>query len=60
MGNIRLAPIIDHILNLGFPIKGNNISYFSSNENVYVFAGRDPLSQEVCIPLDDIGGEYNS
>ena len=53
-GNIRLAPIIEYISAMGFPVKDNLISYFSACEGVFVFAGRDPLPAQTTIPSEDI------
>ena len=42
-GYIKLAPIIAHIATMGFPVLNNLISYYSINEKVFVFVGKDPL-----------------
>lgn len=39
---------------MGFPIKESLISYFSACEQVFVFAGRDPVPAETTIPNEDI------
>jgi hypothetical protein len=39
---------------MGFKIKDAMISYFSYQDNVFVFAGRDPIGQSTTIPLDDL------
>ena len=39
---------------MGFPVKDNLISYFSACEQVFVFAGRDPVPPETTIPSEDI------
>ena len=39
---------------MGFPIKGNIISYFSFVEKVFVFVGREPLTEEMTIPVEDM------
>ena len=39
---------------MGFPVKDNLISYYSINEKVFVFIGKDPLSSDIFIPCGDI------
>ena len=39
---------------MGFPIKDNLISYFSNNEHLFVFVGKEPLPDEFVIPAEDI------
>jgi hypothetical protein len=53
-GNIKLTPIIEHIQSMGFSVKDNLISYFSSSDQVFVFAGRDPLPTQTTIPIEDV------
>lgn len=56
-GNIKLAPIINYISQMGFPVKDNMISYFSASEQAYVFLGSYPFPQDITIPIEDIEGQ---
>ena len=52
--NVKLAPIIKKISTMGIPVKDHLISYFSNNERLFVFVGKEPLSEDCTIPMDDI------
>jgi len=39
---------------MGFPVKDNLISYYSFNDNVFVYAGKEPLPPQTMIPVEDI------
>lgn len=52
--NVKVAPIIRMIADMGFPVKDNLISYYSISERAFVFVGREPISETVTIPIDDI------
>ncbi len=52
--NVKLASIVRRIVSMGFPVKDNLISYYSITDKLFVFAGREPLGEEVTIPSDDI------
>lgn len=51
--NLKLAPILRKIVQMGFPVKDNLISYYSISEKLYVFVGKEPLAEDVTIPSDD-------
>ena len=51
---MKLGSIIRKIVGMGFPVKDNLISYYSITDKVFVFAGREPLGEDVTIPSDDI------
>jgi hypothetical protein len=52
--NVKVAPIVRRIAEMGFPVKENLISYFSISENAFVFVGKDPIEEQHTIPSDDI------
>jgi hypothetical protein len=52
--NVKLAPIIKRIIQMGFPVKDNLISYYSMNERLFVFVGKEPLADDFSIPSEDI------
>lgn len=54
LNNVKVAPIIKKIADMGFPIKDNLISYYSITERVFVYVGRDPIPEDHIIPADDI------
>lgn len=53
-GNVKLAPIVEKILQMGFPVRDNLISYYSLTDSVYVHTGKEPLPAYTTIPMDDI------
>lgn len=53
-GNVKAAPIIRKIAEMGFPVKDNLISYYSIRESLFVYIGREPIPENYTIPIDDI------
>lgn len=41
--NVKVAPIVRKIAEMGFPVKDNLISYFSMTERLFVFVGKEPI-----------------
>jgi hypothetical protein len=39
---------------MGFNVKDNLISYYSISDNVFVWAGKEPLPPQTVIPIEDI------
>jgi hypothetical protein len=39
---------------MGFPVQDNLISYFSNNERLFVFVGKEPIGDAATIPWEDI------
>jgi hypothetical protein len=52
--NVKVAPIIRRIAEMGFPIKDNLISYYSITDRALVFVGREPIAESSTIPREDI------
>jgi len=49
-----LQPIIGHLLEIGYPIRGNIISYYSAYDQAFIYIAKDPVQEEITIPLEDI------
>jgi hypothetical protein len=41
--NVKVAPMIRKIADMGFPVKDNLISYYSITDQVFVFVGKEPI-----------------
>ena len=39
---------------MGFQVRDHLYSYYSTYEKVFVYVGRDPLGDDVTIPINDI------
>lgn len=48
---IALAPLLQQLKTLGYPIANNMISYYSEAAGVYVYCGNDPLSGAYTVPV---------
>ena len=53
-GNLRLAPLLEDIKNLGFDMKNHVVSYFSDQDEVFVFVGKDPVPANSTIQLFEL------
>jgi hypothetical protein len=52
--NVKVAPIIRRISDMGLPIKDNLISYYSITDRTFVFVGRESNLEAQTIPREDI------
>lgn len=53
MYQICLAPILNHIQNMGKKIVNMSISYYSDKDQMEVFVGKHPIDPNYSIPMDD-------
>ena len=49
--HIKLAPIINRLIDMGFPIKDTIVSFKSINDNAFIYVGREPLSEDAFFSL---------
>jgi hypothetical protein len=52
--NVKVAGLIRRIADLGYPVRGAVISYYSVTEDCYVLIGKDPIDDLATIQNDDI------
>lgn len=53
--NVKVAPIIRRIFEMGLSIKDNLISYYSMSDRTYVFIGKEQnINDSQTIPREDI------
>lgn len=52
--NIRLAPILRRLNDMGFPVKDTVVSYRSHIENAFIYVGKEPLTEDTCVSFNDL------
>ncbi len=50
---IVLTEMLSALKELGFPIEGNMIYYYSPDAEMFVYCGTDVIQEEVTIPKED-------
>lgn len=53
-GSLRLRMILSNLKQLGFPVEGTLVSYYSLKEKFHVYCGKDPLPETAHIPNDEL------
>jgi hypothetical protein len=45
-GNLLLSSICEQLIKIGYPVTNSLVSYFSPEDDLYTYVGKEPLSQE--------------
>ena len=58
-GNLLLSALIEDIKQNGFDdLNGAQVKYYSQQDNVFVFVGKDPVPADRTIPVKDLSVDY--
>jgi hypothetical protein len=51
---ISLKDVSNRLLEIGYPIQGSLISFFSQADDCYVFVRKEPIKEEDLIPIHEL------
>lgn len=53
-GEIILSTLIEYLKDLGFPLSGSLVFYYSVTYGIWIYCGNDPISDKITVPYSDL------